>query len=219
MDRTPPAQIRQTLRQEVGFGCPVDGCRQAFLTWHHFDPPWNVEQHHRPEGMIALCRQHHDAADRGVYSQDELRHFKKSVITALPVVAEFPWSKHQLLIRLCGCYLGGTTVAVALAGEPAIWLRRTNEGLLLLSFKLKAADNSILAEMEDNMFEADPSLLHNLEVNTGGTKLKFWLSPRNIGLKLSFKRITIDELSIALETDRRRAEKVLNGNSRSESEI
>lgn len=206
MDRTPPAEVRRTLRQEVGFGCPVPGCRQAFLTWHHFDPPWKVEQHHRPAGMIALCRQHHDAADSGVYSRDQLVNLKQSVRSARPTAA-CPWSKREFLIRLGGCYSGGTSTAVAIAGQRAIWLRRTDEGLLLLSFQLRADDGSIIAEMEDNMFEADPSRLYDLEINTSGTKLKFWLSQRNIGLDLSFKRVPMHELSTILEADRLRAEK------------
>lgn len=207
MDRTPPAEVRRALRQEVGFGCPVNGCRQAFLTWHHFNPPWNAEQHHRPEGMIALCRQHHDAADQGVYSRNELKALKQSVVSVHPTVAALPWLKREFLIRLGGCYSGGMSVAVAVAGKPAIWLRRTDEGLLLLSFRLPAADGSVLAEMEDNMFWADPSRLYDLEASTGGTKLKFWLARRNIGLDLSFQRVTLDELSATLEADRRRAKK------------
>lgn len=206
MGRSPPSEVRRILRQEVGLGCPVPGCRQAFLTWHHFDPPWNVEHHHRPEGMIALCRQHHDAADQGIFSRDELKKLKQSAIDAQPTIAELPWSKREFLIRLGGCYSGGVNVAVALSGQRAIWLRRTDDGLLLLSIQVRANDGSVLAVLEDNMFEADPSRLYDLETSTGGTRLKFWLSQRDIGLELSLKRVTLAELSAILEADRLRAE-------------
>jgi hypothetical protein len=79
--------------------------------------------------------------------------------------------------------------------------------LLLLSLVLQASDGLVLAEMEDNMFEVDPSRLYDLEANTGGTRLKFWLSKRNIGLDLSFKRVTMPELSAILDSDRLRAER------------
>ncbi len=206
MNRTPPAEVRRKLRQEVGFGCPVSGCRQAFLTWHHFDPPWNVKQHQRPEGMIALCRKHHDAADQGVYSKGELRELKESLVNSQSVIADLPWSKREFLIRLGGCYSGGTDVAISLAGKRAVWLRRAGNGFLFLSFQLSAADGSVLAAMDDNMFEADPSRLHDLEATTSGTRLKFWLSQRNIGLNLSFERVTLDKLSAILEVDRLRGE-------------
>jgi hypothetical protein len=156
--------------------------------------------------MIALCRKHHDAADQDVYSRDELKRLKQSIVSAQPAVAQLPWSKREFLIRLGGCYSGGMNVTVALAGEPAIWLRWTDDGLLLLSFRLRGPDGSVLAEMEDNMFEADPSRLYDLEASTGGTQLKFWLARRHVGLDLSFKRLTLDELTATLQTDRLRAE-------------
>ena len=210
MHRTPPVEVRRALRQEVGFGCPVSGCHQAFLTWHHFDPPWNVEQHHRSEGMIALCQKHHAAADQGVYSRNELRNLKQSLTKAQTVTADLPWFKRESLIRLGGCYSGGEGVFVAVAGEPLVWLRRADNGLLLLTSKLKAADGSILADIEDNMFSANPACLRDLEVNISGTRLKFWLARRSIGLDLSFKRVTLSELSKNLEVDRQRDEQAFN---------
>ena len=39
MNRTPPKKVIQTLRQEVGFGCPIPNCGNPYLEWHHFDPP------------------------------------------------------------------------------------------------------------------------------------------------------------------------------------
>jgi hypothetical protein len=41
------------LRREVNLGCPVAGCGSPFLTWHHFDPPWKLEHHHRPDEFRA----------------------------------------------------------------------------------------------------------------------------------------------------------------------
>ena len=72
MNRTPPKKVIQTLRQEVGFGCPIPNCGNPYLEWHHFDPPWSIENHHRPEGMIALCTQHHKNADNYAYTNEQL---------------------------------------------------------------------------------------------------------------------------------------------------
>ena len=76
MNRNPPLNIKRILRQEVNYGCPVPNCGSPLLIWHHFDPLWSVKQHHNPEGMIALCTQHHPMADSGVFSSDQLRRFK-----------------------------------------------------------------------------------------------------------------------------------------------
>src|SRR5690349_17637133 len=108
LDRTPPAGVRRTLRTEVGFGCPIADCRKPFLTWHHFDPPWRERQHHDPAGMIALCREHHDAAEK-LFSKDELRALKQAGLSVEDVKARFPWAKRSILVRLGGVYCGGTS--------------------------------------------------------------------------------------------------------------
>jgi hypothetical protein len=76
MDRSPPIEIRRLLRREVGFGCPVPTCASPFLSYHHFDPPWSVREHHNPAGMIALCPIHHPLAHGGVFSKAQLRRMK-----------------------------------------------------------------------------------------------------------------------------------------------
>ena len=80
ISRKPPEAVKLLLRQEVGFGCPLPYCRLPFLSFHHFDPPWHKEHHHRPEGMIALCVQHHEMADRGALDKARL-HASRNRIT------------------------------------------------------------------------------------------------------------------------------------------
>jgi hypothetical protein len=43
LPRRPPMDVIRLLRSEVGFCCPVEGCGNPYLTWHHFDPPRRVE--------------------------------------------------------------------------------------------------------------------------------------------------------------------------------
>src|SRR5690348_4262835 len=80
--RRPPAAVQRVLRQEVGYGCPadVDGvpCGNPYLEWAHFDPPWNVKHHHNPEGMIALCHEHHTKFDAGALSLDQWKELKRT---------------------------------------------------------------------------------------------------------------------------------------------
>src|SRR3989442_11499841 len=47
----------------------------ATLTWcyHHFDPTWSAKQHHEPDGMIALCAEHHAKADAGGFTTQKIR--------------------------------------------------------------------------------------------------------------------------------------------------
>src|SRR6266480_3320155 len=166
MRRTPPVDIQRTLRQEVAYGCPVNGCRQPFLTWHHFDPPWRIRQHHEPNGMIALCRQHHGFADAGGFSKEELRALKMRNYSTDSVIANFPWAKNALLIRLGGCYSGGSSAVFCVSNDPVIRLTTGPDGLLFLSFVLRLPDGAVVASMIDNAFQSDPATLHDLECNS-----------------------------------------------------
>jgi len=92
MDRTPPAEVRRVLRQEVGFCCPIDGCGSPYLSWHHFDPPWREREHHDPAGMIALCLQHHKEADAGTFTEAQLKQLKKTSASR-EVKGRFNWKR------------------------------------------------------------------------------------------------------------------------------
>ena len=111
MNRTPPTAVRCELKREVGFGCPVPDCGNPYLYWHHFDPPWDVRQHHDPDGMIALCGLHHPKADAGAYSKEQLREFKRRVAErAEEVKGRFEWMRHSLLAVVGGNFYYETPV-------------------------------------------------------------------------------------------------------------
>jgi hypothetical protein len=82
------------LRQEVGFGCPIPragrACGNPYLAYHHFDPPWTVEQHHNPAGMVALCAEHHAKADARAFPIEYLRKLK-----AERVVPQRAWNYRE----------------------------------------------------------------------------------------------------------------------------
>ncbi|WVV46823.1 hypothetical protein THH46_16005 [Pseudomonas sp. NA13] len=75
--KTIPSSVMLALRSEVGFGCPVKDCGNPYLEYHHFDPPVSVRAHNEPQGMIALCAQHHKKADGGAYTNEQLHALKK----------------------------------------------------------------------------------------------------------------------------------------------
>jgi len=121
------------------------------------------------------------------------------------VKAHFPWTKRSILVRLGGVYSGGSRNTFAVNDEPIINFGKGEHDLLLLSFNLRAPDGSLVLGMEENMFVADPVALHDLEVNTGSTKIKAWFAKGDVGLQLFFKRLTMEELNEVLIKDRQRA--------------
>jgi hypothetical protein len=153
MNRTPPAGVLRELRKEVGFGCPVPGCGNPYLYWHHFDPPWNEKEHHDPNGMIALCGEHHPKADAGAFTKEQLREFKQSGKSrAMEVKGRFDWMRRDLLAVVGGCMYLRVPVILEFRNEPAIWFNRDDEGYLLLNFRMLTTSGQARVRIEDNFW-------------------------------------------------------------------
>lgn len=200
----------QQLRREVGYGCPI--CRNPFLTWHHFDPPYHVEEHWRPDGMIALCLKHHAAADpkgnhAGAYTTETLRTLKNAQYSSKDVKGHFPVLQLQqkLLIRVGGTYTDKSSPIISINGEPQISIAINDEGMLSLSFELRNKNDNVIMKMEDNWLTAYPRNIHDMTAAPKTNDVTVWLGKRDIGLKFSFRRITLCELEGMLENDSQRA--------------
>jgi SEC-C motif len=133
MNRTPPSSVIRQLRTEVGFGCPVLNCGNPYLEWHHFDPPWSVEQHHKPEGMVALCAEHHKKADNGAYTNDQLAAFKRNKVDPATVSGRFEWRRNKLLAIVGGNFYYETPRILVIDGQDVVAVSRDEEGYLLLT--------------------------------------------------------------------------------------
>ena len=92
-----PKAVKEVLRSEVGFGCPIKGCGNPYLEYHHFDPPVNIKPHNEPKGMIALCAQHHKKADGGAYTVEQLHTLKTDKTNAALVKGNLDWLRKNLL--------------------------------------------------------------------------------------------------------------------------
>lgn len=149
MTRNPPSEVRRTLRQEVGFGCPVSGCNSPYLYYHHFDPPWEKENHHNAAGMIALCAEHHKKADAGAYTVEQLSQMKCAAHTS-PVNGRFDWMRNRLLAVVGGNYYFETLTIFEFRGEKAIWFNRSEDGNLLLNVRMLTKSKEPRLRIEDN---------------------------------------------------------------------
>jgi hypothetical protein len=172
MNRTPPAEVLRELRKEVGFGCPVPGCGNPYLYWHHFDPPWNEKEHHNPIGMIALCGEHHPKADAGAFTEEQLREFKQIGKSRVKEIkGRFEWMRRDLLAIVGGCLYLRVPIILQFRGEPAIWFHRDEEGYLLLNFRMLTMSGEPRARIEDNFWmpRGDPD---EVESPPNGRKLR-----------------------------------------------
>lgn len=175
--RTPPAAVLSALREEVGFHCPADVggdiCGNPYLTWHHFDPPWRTENHHRPDGMIALCRVHADKADNGSYTDDQLRRLKtEGRGRGREVSGRFDWMRRDLLAIVGGNAYFRTPVVVEVSNRPAVWFNRNSDHELLLNFDMPAINGMSRASIRDNGWTVSPRGVRELICPPSGKRLE-----------------------------------------------
>ncbi len=152
VSRTPPAEVIQQLRKEVGFGCPVQGCSNPYLTWHHFDPPWSAGHTHSPKGMIALCLEHHKKADKGAFTNEQLYNMKKYTSSFKKTLqGSFDWLRNDLLV-----FAGATGVnpgaIVSFWGKPTIWFNRDKNNNMLLNLDFSNVWSKDCLIMKDNLW-------------------------------------------------------------------
>ena len=158
LSREPPVAVRRQLAEEVGFGCPVDGCGSPYLTWHHFDPPWAIKHHHNPGGMIALCRDHHPEADRGAFTSDQLREFKRTGRDRKnALVGRFNWIREKLLVVVGGNFFYDTPIAVQVNDTRVVWFNRDESGCLLVNVQMLTTSGKPRLVMLDNFWITEGS--------------------------------------------------------------
>ncbi len=189
MDRTPPVEVLRFLRKEVGFGCPVRDCGSPYLQWHHFDPPWHVREHHDPDGMIALCGEHHDKADAGAFTPAQLRQLKADGKARASIVrGRFDWMRNRLLVVAGGNFCYETPTICSLRGQRVIWLSRDDDGYLLLNVRMlsvsqeqriRIGDNYWLEKGSPSDLECPPSgrLVHAKYANEDELRVEFFEVP------------------------------------------
>ena len=203
MNRTPPKKVIQTLRQEVGFGCPIPNCGNPYLEWHHFDPPWSIENHHRPEGMIALCTQHHKNADNHAYTNEQLIEFKKNKVNSEKVKGNFEWRRNKLLTVVGGNFYYETPRALVIDNYDVVSLTRDESGYLLVNVEMLSVSKEERLVMRENCWEnignpidfKCPLVVKKLRLNMQ-MEISYLLNFILLIIKNYLKRILIENLLI-----------------------
>ncbi|GEK13029.1 HNH endonuclease [Aliivibrio fischeri] len=131
-----PKRVKEILREEVGFGCPVRDCGNPYLEYHHFDPPVHVKPHNDPQGMIALCAQHHKKADGNAYTTEQLHEFKRNRIHSKQVKGNLDWLRRDLLSIVGGNLYYETPVPVQIDGHNLVSFSRDASGFQRLSINM-----------------------------------------------------------------------------------
>ncbi|WP_035853655.1 hypothetical protein [Deefgea rivuli] len=148
-----PDAIKRELRQEVGFGCPVKGCGNPYLEYHHFDPPVHIQAHNEVKGMIALCPEHHRKADGGSYTVEQLHSMKQDVDNATLVRGRLDWLRRDMLAVVGGNFYYETPKIIVIDGHDVVALERDSDGYLRLSIELLSILDEERIVMQANSWE------------------------------------------------------------------
>lgn len=148
-----PKSVKKVLRSEVGFGCPVKGCGNPYLEYHHFDPPVSVKPHNEPEGMIALCAQHHKKADGGAYTIEQLHALKKDKANAKLVRGNLDWLRKDLLAVVGGNFYYETPRIITIDNIDLVSLVRDEDGYLRLNVNMLSLEPDERIIIEENSWE------------------------------------------------------------------
>jgi hypothetical protein len=198
VNRTPPADVRRVLRQEIGFGCPVprDGetCGNPYLYYHHFDPPWAERHHHEPSGMITLCGEHHAKADAGTFTRDQLRAFKQAR-GGSAIRGRFDWMREKLLAVVGGNFYYETPVPLRVGSVSVIAFDRDDQGHFLLNVNMPSTTPEVRVRIEQNDWieTGQPS---DLESPPNGRLLRVRYKDGDT-LRVEFQEVESEQLLLA----------------------
>lgn len=197
ISRTQPKKIIEELLKEVNFGCPFPECGSPFLTIHHFDPKWSEKQHHDPDGMIALCPEHHNMADIGIYTKEQLRYFKKNSYIQDKIKVKWPWDPEKIVFRMGGSILFGTRPALTLESNKILEVKKKfipslNRAIFSFDMNILDKKGKFMAKMVDNYLSVP---IHNLKLLRFSTKGHAFKVEHEDGsyLNLKFKRNSLEE--------------------------
>ena len=161
--RDPGEQIKQILRREVNYGCPVrfadgSGCGSPILTFHHFDPPWPQILAHNPMGMVALCPQHHHQADGGLWSKAQLQQLKKFPYVDDTLKVSWPWQPETLVMKVGPSLVIGSGSPIRLDSMPIMrFYPHMVEGLgiqtVVFDSDIRDAQKKRWLRIEDSWFD------------------------------------------------------------------
>jgi hypothetical protein len=208
MNRTPPVEVREVLRKEVHFGCPIEGCGSPYLHYHHFDPPWNEKEHHNPEGMIALCKHHHPEAGNRAWTKEQLREIKNNPFIKDELSGRFNWLRQNILV-MAGAIFCNPQVILEFGNEKVVWMQKDDRGYFRLNMLVRDFEDRIVLEIVDNDWVVCNERMIDIVCPPSGKKLSIVSKDQETNLAIRFDDVPINEFKKRLfsvwdKTDRLR---------------
>jgi len=192
ISRYPPKIVREILRKEVNFGCPVENCGSPYLQYHHFDPPWNVRHHHNPRGMIALCKMHHPEADNDAWTMKQLRAMKENPYIGTELVGRFNWLRQDLIV-IAGAIVQNPKGILRVRGENVVWMERDADSYYRLNLSLRDSSGNVVVKISNNDWVLSNDRAVDVICPPSGKELRVSFKDCKTFLGIKFDDMTNDE--------------------------
>jgi len=186
-----PEDIRKYLRKEVGYGCPIEGCRSPFLEYHHFDPKFKDGGIHRKEGMIAMCPSHHRKADIDTWTNEELYKLKNNQYKE-KVKGIVEWDMKKCIVFIGSNIFFGETFSCIINDIEIFSLKQNSDGHIYINAVLLDDDCNIISKILNNDILTNISQLGDLECTPSGSEIKINSNNNTTNIHIHFKKQKTD---------------------------
>lgn len=142
-----PTDVARQLRQEARFGCSK--CGNPIIEYHHIIR-WEIEQHFRPEDMVAFCPNCHDEAD--AMTEQEERDYKANPINIQKGLTEgyLRLKQNNLVVQMGNNYFINNGTILSVDKERLMGIRLNPNGRLEISVDLYDKDDNLIAIIDNN---------------------------------------------------------------------
>lgn len=184
--RRPPASVRRQLRKEANFGCVI--CGAPVIEYHHIIP-YSEEEHHDPDQMVVLCRNHHAEAgpDAEAITADQLHKHKENPHNSERVEYDFYFESNTPFMRFGGNFFQlkdeNRMTILRIADQPLLEVTYEND-MLQFSALLFDDAGSPIAKLNQNEWWAEADGVWDLEYRNN--QFTIWHQRREIGLKVEY---------------------------------
>jgi hypothetical protein len=192
------------LRREVNFRCPVPGCENVILTFHHFDPPWRERQHNDPAGMIALCLKCHGKAEGNYWTRDELRAMKSNPNPLVALSQPLPKHRARTVYRLGNNYAFGCEAVLRVAEVVLLGSIDRPDGTTAFNLMLLDERNRPQLAIHENSIDADAGQFWDVQFGAHENSFVVRRKRGEVALSLRVRKLTPAELQEMFDEDRER---------------
>jgi len=144
--------------------------------------------------MIALCHEHHDLADAGRYTKDQLRELKKN-----PYIKSAKVSEEYGYLRRNTIYCAGDSIGydvsyvLTIDEEPVIWFERDEDGYERLNLLIKDSQGNTILYMKNNDWIVFTNEIFDFECPAKGQTLKVISKDKKTNFELRFDDLRIEK--------------------------